>query len=72
MIEFHCDECPHIFSALDIEKEAYDDKWGHPCFAAMKGNKRKPGTVRCEAYRACYKLTRIKSPISDDSFEATP
>ena len=69
-IIYQCNECPHIFSFEDVEREVVDERWGHPCFMDMKGNRRNPGAVRrCESYRDCYRLTRISSPITDDSFQ---
>ena len=70
-IIYQCEECPHMFSYEDVERELTDPRWGHPCFALVKGNLRNPGTHRCESYRACYRLTRITSPITDDSFKGS-
>ena len=67
LIEYHCEECPHIFSYSDVLHETEDNKnWGHPCFAHLRGNVRKRGILRCESYRICYQLVRITSPITDD------
>lgn len=51
-IAYFCDECSHVFSYEDILKEQDDLQWGHPCFARYKGNILKPGSGRCESYRA--------------------
>lgn len=46
-----CDECQHVFSTADLTAELGDTVWGHACFGKFKGNRRKPGTARCESYR---------------------
>jgi len=66
LIAYKCDECGHVFSYEDVLLDQVDSRWGHPCFADVKGNIRTPGSFRCESYRACYQLTRIQSPISED------
>lgn len=65
-LEFRCTECPHVFTAADILKENDDNKiWGHPCFWRPRSIK----DYRCESYRACFQVERIKSPICGDSYE---
>ena len=69
LIEYHCDECPHVFSADEVRAQEIDPQWGHPCFAKLQGNIRTPGSFRCESYLACYQLIRIQSPISEDCWK---
>lgn len=59
-IIYECDECPHVFSFEDIQREREQEAWGHPCFQR--------GAQRCESYRACFRLVRIVSPITEDSY----
>jgi len=67
-LEFRCEDCPHVFSQEDIILERSDKAWGHPCHMHPRSQK----AYRCEAYRACFRVERIKSPISDDNFQETP
>ena len=64
-LEFRCDECPHVFTRQDIIAEQTEERWGHPCMAHPRSVK----AYRCESYRACFLVERIKSPISGDSYE---
>lgn len=46
-----CDECAHLFSPSELDAERGDPTWGHACFGSFNGNRRNPGTARCESYR---------------------
>lgn len=55
-----CDECQHVFTQAQINAEADDSQWGHPCFdTSMRGNKRCPGKKhRCESFRTIFEQVK--------------